>query len=55
MGFSGTGSHMGIREYARQLQIRMKTLTKNTHRSSLGTPIHRFVPCRLSAVLQDQG
>ena len=25
-------------------------LTKNTHRDPLGTPIHRFVPCRLEAV-----
>jgi anaerobic selenocysteine-containing dehydrogenase len=25
-------------------------LTKNTHRDQLGTPIHRFVPCRVEAV-----
>lgn len=25
-------------------------LTKNTHRDPLGTPLHRFVPCRLEAV-----
>jgi anaerobic selenocysteine-containing dehydrogenase len=25
-------------------------LTKNTHRDPLGTPIHRFVPCRIEAV-----
>jgi anaerobic selenocysteine-containing dehydrogenase len=25
-------------------------LTKNTHRDPMGTPIHRFVPCRVAAV-----
>jgi anaerobic selenocysteine-containing dehydrogenase len=25
-------------------------LTKNTHRDQFGTPIHRFVPCRVEAV-----
>ncbi|MFW6080516.1 MAG: molybdopterin-containing oxidoreductase family protein [Desulfosalsimonas sp.] len=33
--------------------INVNELTKNTHRSSLGTPIHRFVPCRLAAVNQE--
>lgn len=35
--------------------INVNELTKNTHRSSLGTPIHRFVPCSLNAVVQDKG
>ncbi len=26
-------------------------LTKNTHRDQFGTPIHRFVPCRVEAIL----
>jgi anaerobic selenocysteine-containing dehydrogenase len=25
-------------------------LTKNTHRDQFGTPIHRYVPCRVEAV-----
>jgi anaerobic selenocysteine-containing dehydrogenase len=25
-------------------------LTKNTHRDRFGTPLHRFVPCRVEAV-----
>jgi anaerobic selenocysteine-containing dehydrogenase len=28
--------------------INVNYLTKNTHRSRFGTPIHRFVPCRVS-------
>jgi anaerobic selenocysteine-containing dehydrogenase len=27
--------------------INVNHLTKNTHRDPLGTPIHRFVPCRV--------
>jgi anaerobic selenocysteine-containing dehydrogenase len=27
--------------------INVNYLTKNTHRDLIGTPIHRFVPCRL--------
>ena len=30
--------------------INVNRLTKNTHRDPLGTPLHRFVPCRLEAV-----
>jgi anaerobic selenocysteine-containing dehydrogenase len=30
--------------------INANYLTKNTHRDPLGTPIHRFVPCRLEEV-----
>lgn len=29
--------------------INVNYLTKNTHRDPLGTPIHRFVPCRVAA------
>ena len=27
--------------------INVNALTKNTHRDPLGTPLHRFVPCRI--------
>lgn len=30
--------------------INVNRLTKNTHRDPMGTPIHRFVPCRVEAV-----
>ena len=30
--------------------ININRLTKNTHRDPLGTPMHRFVPCRLEPV-----
>jgi anaerobic selenocysteine-containing dehydrogenase len=30
--------------------INVNRLTKNTHRDPLGTPIHRFIPCRVEAV-----
>lgn len=30
--------------------INANRLTKNTHRDPLGTPIHRFIPCRVEAV-----
>jgi anaerobic selenocysteine-containing dehydrogenase len=29
--------------------VNVNRLTKNTHRDRLGTPLHRFVPCRLEA------
>ena len=29
--------------------LNVNKLTKNTHRDPLGTPMHRFVPCRLEA------
>jgi anaerobic selenocysteine-containing dehydrogenase len=29
--------------------INVNRLTQNTHRDRLGTPLHRFVPCRLEA------
>ena len=29
--------------------INVNRLTKNTHRDPLGTPLHRFVPCRVEA------
>ena len=30
--------------------INVNHLTKNTHRDPIGTPIHRFIPCRIEAV-----
>jgi anaerobic selenocysteine-containing dehydrogenase len=30
--------------------INVNRLTKNTHRDPLGTPLHRYVPCRVEAV-----
>jgi anaerobic selenocysteine-containing dehydrogenase len=30
--------------------INVNNLTQNTHRDPLGTPLHRFVPCRVEAV-----
>lgn len=30
--------------------INANNLTKNTHRDPIGTPLHRYVPCRLEAV-----
>jgi hypothetical protein len=29
--------------------INVNQLTKNTHRDPIGTPIHRFIPCRIEA------
>ena len=29
--------------------INVNRLTKNTHRDAIGTPLHRYVPCRLEA------
>jgi hypothetical protein len=29
--------------------INVNRLTKNTHRDPIGTPLHRFVPCRVEA------
>ena len=29
--------------------INVNRLTKNTHRDPIGTPLHRFVPCRIEA------
>jgi hypothetical protein len=29
--------------------INVNALTKNTHRDPMGTPLHRYVPCRLEA------
>jgi anaerobic selenocysteine-containing dehydrogenase len=29
--------------------INVNRLTKNTHRDPLGTPLHRYVPCRVEA------
>jgi anaerobic selenocysteine-containing dehydrogenase len=30
--------------------VNVNRLTKNTHRDFLGTPMHRYVPCRVEAV-----
>jgi anaerobic selenocysteine-containing dehydrogenase len=30
--------------------INVNRLTKNTHRDPIGTPLHRFVPCRVEAL-----
>lgn len=30
--------------------INVNRLTKNTHRDPIGTPLHRFVPCRIEPV-----
>ena len=30
--------------------LNVNRLTKNTHRDFLGTPLHRFVPCRLEKI-----
>ncbi len=42
----GFGLNYGGRVYG----INVNRLTRNTHRDMMGTPIHRFVPCRLEAV-----
>lgn len=31
--------------------LNVHNLTQNTHRDLLGTPMHRFVPCRVEAVV----
>ena len=30
--------------------VNVNRLTKNTHRDQLGTPMHRYVPCRVEAI-----
>lgn len=42
----GFGLQYGDERYG----LNVNHLTKNTHRSRMGTPIHRFVPCRVVAV-----
>jgi anaerobic selenocysteine-containing dehydrogenase len=42
----GFGLFYGGKTYG----INANCLTKNTHRDPLGTPLHRFVPCRVEAV-----
>lgn len=34
----------------KQYGVNVNRLTKNTHRDAFGTPMHRFVPCRVEAV-----
>jgi anaerobic selenocysteine-containing dehydrogenase len=31
--------------------INANHLTKNTHRDPIGTPLHRFIPCRIEAAM----
>ena len=38
----------GLNYQGRVYGINVNQLTKNTHRDPLGTPLHRFVPCRLA-------
>ena len=38
----------GLNYHGRVYGINVNQLTKNTHRDPLGTPLHRFVPCRLA-------
>ncbi len=32
--------------------VNVNLLTRNTHRDPIGTPLHRYVPCRIEAALQ---
>jgi anaerobic selenocysteine-containing dehydrogenase len=41
----GFGLQYGDKVYG----VNVNRLTKNTHRDPLGTPLHRFVPCRIEA------
>jgi anaerobic selenocysteine-containing dehydrogenase len=34
--------------------INVNRLTKNTHRDPIGTPLHRFVPCRVEGMTNDE-
>jgi anaerobic selenocysteine-containing dehydrogenase len=45
----GFGLIYGDRVYG----INVNRLTKNTHRDPIGTPLHRYVPCRVEAVGND--
>ncbi|MCG6881410.1 MAG: molybdopterin-dependent oxidoreductase [Deltaproteobacteria bacterium] len=38
----------GLNYQGRVYGINVNQLTKNTHRDPLGTPLHRYVPCRLA-------
>lgn len=40
----------GLNYMGRIHGINVNNLTKNTHRDPIGTPVHRYVPCRLEAV-----
>ncbi|MBT3258024.1 MAG: molybdopterin-dependent oxidoreductase [Deltaproteobacteria bacterium] len=40
----------GLSYEGRVYGINVNRLTKNTHRDPLGTPIHRYVPCRLEKI-----
>jgi anaerobic selenocysteine-containing dehydrogenase len=40
----------GLLYHGKVFGLNVNRLTKNTHRDHLGTPLHRFVPCRVEAV-----
>jgi len=40
----------GLSYEGRVYGINVNRLTRNTHRDPLGTPIHRYVPCRLEKI-----
>lgn len=40
----------GLESNGETYGINVNRLTKNTHRDPIGTPLHRYVPCRLEAV-----
>jgi anaerobic selenocysteine-containing dehydrogenase len=40
----------GLIHNGRKYGVNVNRLTKNTHRDRFGTPIHRYVPCRIEAV-----
>jgi hypothetical protein len=40
----------GLVYNGRKYGANVNRLTKNTHRDQFGTPIHRYVPCRVEAL-----
>ena len=40
----------GLVNHGQAYGLNVNRLTKNTNRDALGTPLHRFVPCRIEAV-----
>ncbi len=43
----------GLIYEGRAYGINVNRLTKNTHRDPIGTPLHRFVPCRVEGMAND--
>ena len=43
----------GLIYEGRTYGINVNRLTKNTHRDPIGTPLHRFVPCRVEGMTND--